>query len=96
MSTITNHNGITATTDRSRPIGRLFVYGSLNDDHQFRLITGTNLPSQPATLLNYRRVQPRQGFSFAVPWRGDRIEGKILTGVTSALLDKLDEYESLG
>lgn len=74
----------------------MFVYGSLNDDHHFRLLTGTTLAGIPAKLANYRRVQPKNAFAFAVPWRGGHIEGRLLAGVTPALLARLDEYESAG
>ncbi len=83
-------------TEAPLTLETLFVYGSLNDDHYFRLITGITLPGQPAVLPNYRRVQPERGFAFAIPWQGDRIEGRLLTQVTPALLAKLDEYESAG
>lgn len=74
----------------------LFVYGSLNDDHHFRLLTGQTLKGIPARLDHFRRVQPQNAFSFAIPWRGDHIDGRLLTGVTPALLARLDDYESAG
>ncbi len=88
----------TAETYTQAPVNldTLFVYGSLNDDHFFRLITGTTLPGQSACLPNHRRVHPERGFAFAIPWKGDRIDGRLLTHVTPALLAKLDEYESVG
>lgn len=74
----------------------LFVYGSLNDDHHFRLLTGQTLTGIPARLDHFRRVQPKNAFAFAIPWRGDHIDGRLLTGVTPALLARLDDYESAG
>ncbi len=77
-------------------IDALFVYGSLNDDRHFRLLTGQTLTSAPARLPHFRRVQPGNAFAFAIPWEGDHIEGRLLSGVTPALLAKLDEYEAAG
>lgn len=77
-------------------IDSLFVYGSLNDEHHFRLITGTNLNSVPASLPDYRRVHPKNAFAFAIPWQGNHIDGRLLSGVTPAILAKLDTYESAG
>jgi len=74
----------------------LFVYGSLNDDRHFRLITGQSLSGVPARLPHFRRVQPKNAFAFAIPWRGDRIEGRLLSDITPALLARLDDYESAG
>jgi len=91
-----DEDGATASPGVDACIDRVFVYGSLNDDQQFKLITGTLLPAEPANLPNYRRVQPRQGFSFAIPWPGGRIDGRLLSSVTPQILAKLDLYESEG
>lgn len=95
-----------ATSAKTAPLGSpdrtqgeiaaLFVYGSLNDDHHFRLLTGMSLEGIPARLANFRRIHPKNAFAFAVPWSGGHIEGRLLSGVTPALLAKLDEYESAG
>ncbi len=77
-------------------IRHLFVYGSLFDEHQFRLITGKVLPSQPAILMGYRRIKPEKGFAFAVPWRGDHIHGRLYSDITSDIIARLDEYEAEG
>ena len=74
----------------------LFVYGSLHNDQYFQILTGRTFPSKPVVLLDHRRVQPRNSFSFALPWKGSHIEGKLLSGVTDAVLQKLDEYEHEG
>ncbi len=75
---------------------KLFVYGSLNNDQYFHILTGRTFSAQPAELLDHRRVQRRNSFAFALPWNGSRISGKLLSGVTPAALQKLDEYEGEG
>ncbi len=74
----------------------LFVYGSLNSPYYLQLVTGKELDSEAATLLNHRRIHPKSGYPFAVPWQGCRIEGRLVHGITPAILKKLDEYESEG
>jgi gamma-glutamylcyclotransferase (GGCT)/AIG2-like uncharacterized protein YtfP len=74
----------------------LFVYGSLFNDKYFQILTGQSLPNEPGELFDHRRVQPKNSFAFAIPWKGSRITGKLLTGVTPAILKKLDEYENEG
>ena len=74
----------------------LFVYGSLHNDQYFQILTGRTFPWQEAELLDHRRVQPRNSFAFALPWNGSRIKGKLLSGLTPAVLLKLDQYESEG
>jgi gamma-glutamylcyclotransferase (GGCT)/AIG2-like uncharacterized protein YtfP len=85
-----------ASYEPERELDALFVYGSLNDDRHFRLITGQTLPGIPARLPQFRRVHPKNAFAFAIPWRGSHIEGRLLSGLTPALLAKLDDYESAG
>jgi gamma-glutamylcyclotransferase (GGCT)/AIG2-like uncharacterized protein YtfP len=89
-----NHHPVTSTGMPA--LDRLFVYGSLNEEHNLRLIIGQKLPAQKATLLNHRKIMPKGGFAFAVPWRGNKIDGHLLSGVTPALLSKLDDYEVEG
>jgi gamma-glutamylcyclotransferase (GGCT)/AIG2-like uncharacterized protein YtfP len=74
----------------------LFVYGSLHNDQYLQILTGRSFPARQGELLDHRRVQPRNSFAFAVPWKGSRIKGKLLTGMTPAVLKKLDEYEREG
>lgn len=77
-------------------IDTLFVYGSLHNDQYFQILTGRSLPSQRGELLDHRRIQPKNSFAFAVPWKGSCVCGKLLSGVTPAILKKLDEYEDEG
>ena len=40
-------------------IDALFVYGSLNDDHNFRLFNRNEPGGDPARLANFRRIHPK-------------------------------------
>ncbi len=77
-------------------IDKLFVYGSLNNDYHFQLLTGRTLPSETAVLLNHRKISPANGFPFAIFWQGSRIAGRVLFDITPSVLEKLDDYESEG
>ncbi len=77
-------------------IDKVFVYGSLNNDYYLELLTGTKLLSEKGLLLNHRRVQPENSFTFALPWKGYSIEGRVLYNVTPDILEKLDAYEAEG
>ncbi len=75
---------------------KLFVYGSLHNDQYFQILTGRTFPWQEAELLDHRRVQPRNSFAFAVPWKGSQVRGKLLTGLSPAVMHTLDKYEDEG
>jgi gamma-glutamylcyclotransferase (GGCT)/AIG2-like uncharacterized protein YtfP len=77
-------------------LDKLFVYGSLHNDQYFQILTGRTFPWQAAELLDHRRVQRRNSFPFALPWSGSRISGKLLSGLSPAVLQKLDDYENEG
>jgi gamma-glutamylcyclotransferase (GGCT)/AIG2-like uncharacterized protein YtfP len=77
-------------------IDRLFVYGSLNNAYHLRLITGRNLTTETATLYDHRRIHPESGYPFALRWRGSKIEGRVVFGVTPDIFKKIDDYESEG
>ncbi|MDZ7722901.1 MAG: gamma-glutamylcyclotransferase family protein [candidate division KSB1 bacterium] len=77
-------------------IDKLFVYGSLNSDYHLQLLTGRHFESEPAVLLNHRRIQPEKSFPFALPWRGYTIKGRLLYNITPEIIEILDEYENEG
>jgi gamma-glutamylcyclotransferase (GGCT)/AIG2-like uncharacterized protein YtfP len=77
-------------------VDRLFVYGTLNNPHYLKLIAGQQLLTQKGTLHNHRRIHPKSGYPFALPWKGCKIEGKIVYGLTPAILARIDQYESEG
>jgi gamma-glutamylcyclotransferase (GGCT)/AIG2-like uncharacterized protein YtfP len=89
-------NGSKETNPEKDAIDKLFVYGSLKSDHNLQLVTGRILPSKSAILFDHRKISPRNGFPFAVSWRGSKIEGRLLYDITPAILTRLDEYESEG
>lgn len=74
----------------------LFVYGSLNSPYHRQLLIGQTLPVKEAVLYNYRRIHPKSGYPFAIPWSGSKIEGTLIHNITPEILRKLDEYESEG
>jgi gamma-glutamylcyclotransferase (GGCT)/AIG2-like uncharacterized protein YtfP len=81
---------------KSESIDKLFVYGSLNNAYNLRLVTGHDLVMAEATLYNYRRIHPESGYPFALHWKGSKIEGRVIYGVTPDIFKKIDEYESEG
>ena len=95
-----NYQAYKAAVSRSRkkrvPIDKLFVYGTLRNQTNCKLVIGQSFDTEPAILFNYRRIHPKNGYPFAVHWRGSKIEGLILYGVTPEALQKIDEYESEG
>jgi|GEM_PF-269816 len=84
------------TAPAADTVDKLFVYGSLNNDYHFQLLTGRILPSEMALLLNHRKISPANGFPFAISWQGSTIEGRVLFDITPSILEKLDDYESEG
>lgn len=78
------------------PIDKLFVYGTLRSAYNRKLVAGQDFETETAVLYNYRRIHPRNGYPFAVHWRGSKIEGQILYGITPTVLQKIDEYEDEG
>ncbi len=95
-----NYQAYKAAVSRSRkkrvPIDKLFVYGTLRNQTNCKLVIGQSFDTEPAILINYRRIHPKNGYPFAVHWRGSKIEGLILYNVTPDALSKIDEYESEG
>ena len=81
---------------KSESIDKLFVYGSLNNAYNLRLVTGHDLAMEEATLYNYRRIHPKSGYPFALHWKGSKIEGRVIHGVTPDLWKKIDDYEDEG
>ena len=75
---------------------KLFVYGSLSHSHYRHLLIGRNVPVEDAVLYGHRRINPKSGYPFAIPWSGSKIEGSLLSDISSDILQKLDEYESEG
>lgn len=95
-----NYQAYKAAVSRFRkkrePIDKLFAYGTLRYTYNRKLVTGQDFETEPAVLYNYRRIHPRNGYPFAVHWRGSKIEGILICGITPDVLKKIDEYESEG
>ena len=79
-----------------KTLDKLFVYGSLSNPHYRQLLIGRSVPVEDAVLYGYRRINPKSGYPFAIPWSGSKIEGAILHDMSPEILQKLDEYESEG
>ncbi|MBD3306484.1 hypothetical protein GF339_08780 [candidate division KSB3 bacterium] len=77
-------------------VDKLFVYGSLNSPYNLQLLTGQTLKTEQAVLYGHRRIHPKSGYPFAIPWSGSKIEGSLAYDITPEILEKLDEYESEG
>jgi gamma-glutamylcyclotransferase (GGCT)/AIG2-like uncharacterized protein YtfP len=81
---------------KSKVIDKLFVYGTLNNAYNRKLVTGRSFDTKEATLYNYRRIYPESGYPFAVHWPGSKIEGRVVYGITPDVWKKIDDYESEG
>lgn len=95
-----NYQAYKAAVSRIRkkrgPINTLFAYGTMRNAYNRKLVTGQAFETEPAILFNYRRIHPRNGYPFAVRWRGSKIEGLVIYGITPEALEKIDEYELVG
>ena len=91
-----NSNNKNNPSEHEKIVDILFVYGSLNNDHHFQLITGRILDSEQAILLNHRKIIPKRGFPFVVPWDGSKVEGRLFYNISKEILTKLDDYEAEG
>jgi len=73
---------------------RLFVYGTLLDGFIQKRLIGHCPASKTATLIGYRRVRMRdEPWPSIRPSRFGNVEGKILFGLSTQQLRKLDLYE---
>ncbi len=75
---------------------RLFVYGTLMQDRNVRMLIGRNVLSVPATLYNYIRIAPSWSFPFVVPQAHTQTEGRVLMDLTDEELAILDKFEDEG
>lgn len=74
----------------------LFVYGTLKDQHVFRVITGERPRATAAVLEGYGKVSSLKSFPHIVPRAESKVEGMLVTGVTPEALTQLDQYENEG
>uniref|UniRef100_I1Q506 Putative gamma-glutamylcyclotransferase n=1 Tax=Oryza glaberrima TaxID=4538 RepID=I1Q506_ORYGL len=74
----------------------VFVYGSLMQDEVVRTIIKRVPPSSPALLPNYHRFNIKGRIYPAIlPVQSKKVAGKVITGVTDAELQILDEFEDV-
>ncbi|HOK41326.1 MAG TPA: gamma-glutamylcyclotransferase [bacterium] len=74
----------------------LFVYGTLKNKINQKIITNKIFKSKPAILLNYKRYSPRNGFPYIIAKPNSKVYGLLLYDVDEESLKKLDEYEENG
>ena len=74
----------------------LFVYGTLMDQKNFRIITGKTLPQKEALLSNYHKIDLRRAYPFIVPREKDKVTGFVIMGLTKKMLTQIDKYEDEG
>lgn len=74
----------------------LFVYGTLMDQWNVRVITGCEFPFKKATLKGYHKIDFRRAFPFIVPREGDSVEGLIIMGLDEESMRRIDKYEDEG
>ena len=73
---------------------RLFVYGTLQDEHLVERLLGRRLPWQPAVLEGYcRMLDASIGYPVVHPLAGASVDGRLLDGVDQEALAALDAYE---
>lgn len=76
------------------PAHRLFVYGTLIQQDLLRRLLGKAPPAVDASLDHYRRYRLRgrayPGIRYS---HHDRVEGRLLAGLSVAQLRTLDHYE---
>lgn len=73
---------------------RLFVYGTLQDEHVVERLLGRRLPWQPAVLEGYcRMLDASIGYPVVHPLAGASVDGRLLDGVDQEALAALDAYE---
>lgn len=73
---------------------RIFVYGTLQDEHVVERLLGRRLPWRPAVLAGYRRMLDASiGYPVVHPLAGASVDGRLLDGVDPEALAALDAYE---
>lgn len=73
---------------------RIFVYGTLQDEHVVERLLGRRLPWQPAVLEGYcRMLDASIGYPVVHPLAGASVDGRLLDGVDQEALAALDAYE---
>ena len=90
------YRAVSRVRKKHEPIDKLFVYGTLRNGYNCKLVAGQEFETEAAVLYNYRRIHPHNGYPFAIHWRGSKIEGQVLYGITPGILKKIDDYESEG
>lgn len=77
---------------------RLFFFGSLMDADLLRLVLDREIDDvehATAEILGYeRRRAKNESFPIIVPTPGGRVEGRLVTGLTSAEVARIQWYES--
>jgi len=73
---------------------RVFVYGTLQNEHLVERLLGRRLPWQPAVLEGYcRMLDASIGYPVVHPLAGASVDGRLLDGVDEKALAALDAYE---
>jgi gamma-glutamylcyclotransferase (GGCT)/AIG2-like uncharacterized protein YtfP len=73
---------------------RIFVYGTLQDEHFVERLLGRRLPWQPAVLEGYcRMLDASIGYPVVHPLAGASVDGRLLEGVDQEALAAFDAYE---
>lgn len=73
---------------------RLFVYGTLRDPVRQEQVIGRPVPSRPARLHGYERLEAAYPYIVASP--NAVVDGLLLEELDDAALTRLDAYEDEG
>lgn len=72
----------------------IFAFGSLTDLAFVRKLLKKKVNSEPAKLVNYKKVHIRgRKYPLAIKKADSEIQGKLLVGLTEDDLAKIDEWE---
>jgi len=75
---------------------RLFVYGTLVDDHRVTAVAGRTFPRRAGMLHGFVRHAPPGGYPYVVPAAGGTVAGFVLDDLDAAALAAFDAYEDEG
>lgn len=78
----------------TRTGSRIFVYGTLRDEHFVERLLGRRLAWQPAVLEGYcRMLDASIGYPVVHPLAGASVDGRLLEDVDHEALAAIDAYE---
>lgn len=88
--------GITAAASSAAALHKVFVYGSLMDDEVVNMLLKRVPSSSSAVLPDYHRYSIKgRDYPAILPVQKEKVNGKVLFGITDSELDVLDTFEDV-